>query len=226
MWNSWVVVFQAQQDGKVYNSAKEILKYLQPHLKEYRGYTCSGFLKKDEFEAGEKVVARFTSLSSEVQGVINMILFRNKVTHTTIDIDNKPFLVTNIDLCNSQYAYQFDETADDDEFSPTCKVRLLSPAFFKVGDMYRAELVEKLLVRNMTAMYKKHTGVSIDKSLLSIEVVEQYKVRTDGKEMVKGEFIVRDIGVEVYKLMQFIQFFGIGYKTEEGYGAVQVEGVD
>ncbi len=217
-----MVIFRAQQEGKVANSAKEILTYLQPHLKGHTGFTCSGFLNKSDFEAGEKVVVRFTSLGTQVQGIINMILFRNKVTETPLLIDNKLFTVVNIDLHYSQYAYSFDETIEIDNYPNTYQVKLLSPASFKVGDTFKAELIEKLLIKNMASMYRRHTSNIIDKTKLSIAVTEQHKVRRGNKEMVIGEFIVTSEDTEVYKLMQFIQYMGIGYQTAEGYGAVLV----
>ncbi|OON90759.1 MAG: hypothetical protein ATN33_02275 [Epulopiscium sp. Nele67-Bin001] len=234
MWSSWIVVLHALEDGVVYNSARSMLKSLKPYLADYTGYTCSGFLKKNrnktELSQGEKVVIRFSSLNPDILATINMVLFRHKIMKTSLVLDNVNFKVCAVNECLQQFSIDDLPT----NFPNSYYLTLLSPTFFKVGDIYIADI--SYAIKNIISMYKKFLGASINLNAmeeiksLPLQVISERDIKcyynSEEVTTIKGEYVVDASHISdcakhaLYLLMEFARYNGVGYKTSEGFGVV------
>lgn len=201
---------------------------------ELKKIICSNFLTKDKFIEDKKYSIKISSIDESIIIKLFRIFLLTKLEKSLIKLNDTDFIVINI-YTNNRYCKQLDENFDF-KISNIINLKILTPLFFKVGENFISTVDPKYLIRNIEKKLSQSSIKNWEKYILDIKTLDEIVILEENIKNIKlnnlfegitGEvkYLVKAEREELLKLkflFEFAFFSGIGYKTEKGYGQVEV----
>lgn len=232
--------------GASLNNLRDEVEHLPFDLKG--AFSVTSFLGKarrnTEIEEGKCYFFRICTLKKELFALFSSGFFRMKMEGTIFEISDADFNVMDVicDKAKSKWAFSMSEgdmeellCRDADEI---IKIKIVSPTAFKIGDSFSCDINPRLVYGNLLKKFNKYSYYDLDRKVLdelsktkiSLENARMGKIILDRGSItgIAGDLtayinnVDDDIKKFIKLLWNFGAFSGVGYKTEVGYGQIEL----
>lgn len=200
--------------------------------------------RNSEIEEGKCYFFRICTLKKELFSLFSSRFFRMKMEGTIFEIGDVYFNVMDIicDKAKSKWAFSMSEgdlekllCRDADEI---IKIKIVSPMAFKIGDSFSCDINPRLIYGNLLKKFNKYSYYDLNRKVID----ELSKTKISLKNERTGKIIldrgsitgiagdltayINNVDDDIKKLIKLLwnfgAFSGVGYKTEVGYGQIEL----